>query len=51
MNRKVYVTNLAPETGQPDLKSLFSKAGDAMSIRIVKDMYPKFWTLVIVQEW
>ncbi len=38
MNRKVYVTNLAPEAGEPDLKSLFSKAGDVMSVRIVKDM-------------
>ena len=38
MNRKVYVTNLSREAGEPELKSLFSKAGDVMSVRIVKDM-------------
>ena len=38
MNRKVYVSNLSPEAGEPELKSLFSKAGDVMSVRVVKDM-------------
>jgi len=38
MNRKVYVTNLSPEAGESELKSLFSKAGNVTSVRIVKDL-------------
>ncbi len=38
MNRKVYVANLSHEVGEPKLKSLFSKAGNVMIVRIVKDM-------------
>ena len=37
MNRKVYVANLSSQAGEPELKALFSKAGDVMSVKIVKD--------------
>ncbi|MEW6377621.1 MAG: RNA-binding protein [Thermodesulfobacteriota bacterium] len=37
MNRKVYVANLPSQTGEPELKALFSNAGDVMSVNIVKD--------------
>ena len=36
-NKKVYVANLPFETSEPELKALFSKAGDVMSVKIVKD--------------
>jgi RNA recognition motif-containing protein len=35
--KKIYVANLPFETGEPELKALFSNAGDVMSINIVKD--------------
>jgi RNA recognition motif-containing protein len=31
------VANLPLETGEPELKALFSNAGDVMSVNIVKD--------------
>jgi len=34
---KIYVANLPFETGEPELKSLFSNAGDVMSVNSVKD--------------
>ena len=37
VNRKIYVANLPPETREPELKALFSNAGDVMSVKIVKD--------------
>ena len=37
MNKKVYVANLPPQASEPDLKALFSKAGDVMSVKIVAD--------------
>ena len=37
MNKKVYVANLPFQTSEPELKVLFSKAGDVMSIKIVSD--------------
>mgnify|MGYP001168452315 CR=1 FL=1 len=37
MNRKVYVANLSSQAGELELKALFSKAGDVMSVKIVKD--------------
>jgi RNA recognition motif-containing protein len=37
VNRKIYVANLPPETKEPELKALFSNAGDVMSVKIVKD--------------
>jgi RNA recognition motif-containing protein len=37
MNKKVYVANLPFKTSEPELKALFSKAGDVMSVKIVTD--------------
>ncbi len=37
MNKKVYVANLPYQATEPELKALFSKAGDVMSVKIVKD--------------
>jgi cold-inducible RNA-binding protein len=37
MNRKNYVANLPYQATEPALKALFSKAGNVMSIKLVKD--------------
>ncbi len=37
MNKKVYVANLPFQAKEPDLKVLFSKAGDVMSVKMVAD--------------
>jgi len=37
MNRKIYVANLPYQATEPELKALFSKAGDVMSVKIVQD--------------
>ena len=37
MNKKVYVANLPYQATEPELKVLFSKAGDVMSVKIVQD--------------
>ncbi|MGQ9647801.1 MAG: RNA recognition motif domain-containing protein [Thermodesulfobacteriota bacterium] len=37
MNKKVYVANLPPGTGEAELKELFSRAGSVLSVKIVKD--------------
>jgi RNA recognition motif-containing protein len=37
MNKKIYVSNLPFQAGEPDLKAHFSKAGDVMSVKIVED--------------
>ena len=37
LNKKIYVANLRFGTGKPELKALFSNAGDVMSVNIVKD--------------
>ena len=37
MNKKVYVANLPPQASEADLKALFSKAGEVMSVKIVRD--------------
>jgi RNA recognition motif-containing protein len=37
VNKKIYVANLPFETSEPELKALFSNAGDVMSVKIVKD--------------
>ena len=39
MNRKAYVANLPYQASDPELKALFSKAGDVMSIKIVLDRH------------
>ena len=37
MNKKVYVANLPFQTQESELKVLFSKAGDVMSVKVVSD--------------
>jgi len=37
MNKRVYVANLPSQIGEPELRTLFSKAGSVMSVNIVKD--------------
>ena len=37
MNTKIYVGNLPPQVTEPELKTLFSQAGDVVSVKIVKD--------------
>jgi RNA recognition motif-containing protein len=37
MNKKIYVANLPYQATEPELKALFSKAGDVMSVKIVQD--------------
>jgi cold-inducible RNA-binding protein len=37
MNKKIYVANLPSQVGETDLKTLFSKSGSVMSVKIVKD--------------
>lgn len=37
MNTKIYVGNISNQTTEPDLKTLFSQAGDVISVKILKD--------------
>ncbi len=37
MNKKVYVANLPFQAGEADLKTLFSRAGSVMSVKMVQD--------------
>ena len=37
MNKKLYVANLPYQATEPELKALFSKAGNVMSVKIVQD--------------
>ena len=37
MNTKIYVGNIAFQTTESDLKTLFSQAGDVVSVKILKD--------------
>jgi RNA recognition motif-containing protein len=37
MNKKVYVANLPPQATEPELKTLFSRAGSVMSVKIMQD--------------
>ena len=39
MNKKVYVANLPSQASEPELKVLFSKAGDVMSVKVVPGKY------------
>jgi RNA recognition motif-containing protein len=39
MNKKVYVANLPFQASEDELKVLFSKAGDVMSVRAVADKH------------
>jgi RNA recognition motif-containing protein len=37
MNTKIYVGNISFRTTEPDLKTLFSQAGEVISVNILKD--------------
>ena len=37
INKKIYVANLPIEANESELRTLFSRAGDVMSVSIVKD--------------
>jgi RNA recognition motif-containing protein len=37
MNKKIYVSNLPSQATEDELKTLFSNAGDVMSVKIVED--------------
>jgi cold-inducible RNA-binding protein len=37
MNKKIYIANLPPEAGEPEIRTLFSKAGSVLSVKIVRD--------------
>jgi cold-inducible RNA-binding protein len=37
INKKIYVANLPLQASEPELRALFSNAGDVMSVKIVKD--------------
>jgi cold-inducible RNA-binding protein len=37
MNKKIYIANLSFEISEADIKTLFSKAGDVSSVKIVRD--------------
>jgi RNA recognition motif-containing protein len=37
MNKKVYVANLPLQACEPELKALFSRAGDVVSVKMVAD--------------
>jgi len=37
ISKKIYVANLPLQTSEPELRALFSSAGDVMSVKIVKD--------------
>jgi RNA recognition motif-containing protein len=37
MNKKVYVANLSSQASELELKTLFSRAGDVVSVKIVAD--------------
>lgn len=37
MNKKIYVANLPSQANEFELKALFSKAGDIMSVKMVAD--------------
>ena len=38
MNKKLYVGNLAYETAETDLQTLFGQAGNVESVRVMRDM-------------
>ena len=37
MNKKIYVANLPAQASEPELKTLFSNAGEVVSVKIVGD--------------
>ena len=39
MNKKIYIANLSFQTGEPEIRSLFSKAGEVTSVKIAGDRH------------
>ena len=37
MNKKIYIANISFQTSEPEIRALFSKAGDVTSVKIVGD--------------
>ena len=37
MNKKIYVANLSFQTSEPEIRTLFSKAGEVTSVKIAGD--------------
>ena len=37
MNKKIYLANLSFQTSEPEIRALFSKAGEVTSVKIVGD--------------
>ena len=37
MTKKIYIANLPFQAKEPELKTLFSRAGDVMSVKLVSD--------------
>jgi RNA recognition motif-containing protein len=37
MNKKIYIANLSYQTSEPDIRALFSKAGEVTSVKLVRD--------------
>jgi RNA recognition motif-containing protein len=37
MNKKIYIANLSSQTSEPEIRALFSNAGDVTSVMIAKD--------------
>jgi cold-inducible RNA-binding protein len=37
MNKKIYIANLSSQTSEPEIRALFSKAGEVISVKIVED--------------
>ena len=37
MNKKIYIANLSFQTSEPEIRALFSKAGDVTSVKIVRN--------------
>lgn len=37
MNKKIYIANLSSQTSEPEIRALFSKAGEVISVKIVGD--------------
>jgi RNA recognition motif-containing protein len=39
MNKNIYVGNLSSQTGEPEIRTLFSKAGEVSSVKIIRDRH------------
>lgn len=39
MNKKIYIANLSFQTSEPEIRALFSKAGEVTSVKIAGDRH------------